>query len=283
MKVNVSMLKTWMTCPLQAKFKDIETRPQLQNAKGSFGTCIHDALDYYNLTGDYEEALKRFYDTWANPEKLNCMPDVWPKNTTYGQLRKKGKEILDSYYEKNKWEDRDIIVSEHRFLVPFGDHELSGIVDLVQTKKSTGNRRVLQIVDFKSNAKKPNLDTLRMDIQFTAYVYASLQPEFWTGNKNYPAIPDGLALYEEFKDMDRKAIWYHLWDNKEINTGDRDDNDFLRLYRCTLEVVNAIEKDVYVPNISGDTCTWCSYQDICKAVIPIRSKMGRMTEEESAL
>jgi hypothetical protein len=59
-----------------------------------------------------------------------------------------------------------------------------------------------------------------------------------------------------------------LRQNKEINCGRRDDLDFMRLYRCCQEIAKAIDLDVHVPSISGDSCMWCSYTDVCKAYIP---------------
>lgn len=285
MKVNVSLLRTWMTCPLQARFNEVENRPRLQNAKASFGTIIHAALDQYADHGDVERAVVFFKTNWGNPNLLNVMPDKWPKNTTYGGLLTKGEEILRLYHDKLKWETREIIGTEHKFHVPFGDHSISGVVDLLEVKKNSRGKDVLRVIDFKTNAKKPTINVLRLDIQFTAYVYASLQPEFWTGTPDpegkYPGFPDGEALYDRFLKSERKPIWYHLWDNKEVTVGSRDDNDFMRLYRCVVEVANAVEKGVYVPNISGDSCVWCDYTDICKAVVPVRAKLEEeLTEDE---
>lgn len=269
MKISASTLRTWMGCPLQAKFKDTLDRPQKINAKTSFGTIIHDALEYYNNTGDYGGAVARFHKTWENPNLLNAQIDWWPKGVTYGTLKKKGEEILESYHKKAVWDKRDIIASEHKFCVPIGDHLLSGIVDLIEARP-LGKHTELTIVDFKTASRKPFGDDLKLDIQFTVYWYASLQPEFWMGfdNDKYQGMDDGEALYEEFLNSPRKVIWHHLWDNKEMNAGPRDDEDFMRLYRCVDAVADAIQKDVYVPNISGSTCIWCDYTDVCPVMIP---------------
>lgn len=618
LKTNISTLKTWMACPLQARFKEIERRPWKQNAKASFGVCIHEALEGYNIHGDVERAIDRFKETWHDPDILDVAPETWPKYTDYGKLRAKGIDILKLYDEKNKWENRRIIGQEHRFCVPIGDHQISGIVDLVESKKSGRGARSLRIVEYKTNSKAPTNMQLRMDIQFcvdteteiltrrgwksyaellvgedvltydqstgwaewqparevyqfeaidqemvslegkahsslttknhrwpvshvvsgrngwreeprvvvsedltdadrilcaapvkdlplsngysdsmvelvawfaaertawhnmslslaqsprvnpvyveriesvldslftceeslrnlaypawrvshdadcnryylnrtassevcrffsdttnkvvdvtwlsqlteqqlrlfvetfvdadghrsndrveivqsvkerldvlqvaysllgvrtslrrikvggrtfwslavkqnesrfapktdtrtierytgvvwcpvtdnstwfarrsghvyftgnTAYVYASLQPEFWMGNpeatkessQTYAALPDGEMFWESFQGVDRRAVWYDLWNNKEKDAGPRDDDDFLRLYRCIVEVNNAIEKGVYVPSISGDTCTFCDYTDICTAVKPIRDRMDLKIGED---
>lgn len=602
MKLSPSALKTWMSCSLQARFKEIENRPSKINAKTTYGTCMHDALEYYNLSGDINGAIDRFKATWKDPSLLNAVPDWWPRNTTYGDLLKRGVATLETYHKKNVWDKRDIIAAEHRFCVPIGDHLLSGIVDLIEARGKeltivdykaqplyskiltpqgwitmgqlsvgnevigsngkptkvvgvfpqgvTDNYRVhfkdgthtecsgehywtvrkvgsedwqtLRLVDFKDNlqysektnwlwetpvcepvefstvelpihpyilgilisegsgtqdgvrftsasleivnrvadllpnnlelrsngidhricnpsnskdnviakalselglkvralekfiphiylycssiedrkellaglmdgdgsasnrvqyrtssprladdfltlcrslggvprcgksfkswyrdddgnkrhceesyhlspcvpfnpfwmeskrnhwkepknkltrrivqverlqdtetqcikvanidglyvtddfivthntaGKRPFGDDLRLDVQFTAYYYASMQPEFWIGyDEEYPGMEGGLDLYYEFLDSPRKVIWYHLMDNKELNAGPRDEDDFGRLYRCIDAISKAVEKDIYVPNISGSSCIWCDYTDICPVQIP---------------
>lgn len=278
MKTNVSMLKTWMDCPLKAKFRYIDGGEGLQNAKASFGVIIHDALEQYNVTGDIDYAIERFKFHWDHPEELDVVPDVWPKNTDFGKLRNKGIDILEQYHGKNRWEDRSIVTQEHKFCVPMGDHLLSGIVDCIEVKTSGRGVRTLRVIDYKTNVKAPTIAQLRMDIQFTAYVYASMQPEFWLGNEEvdpkYVPLENGERMFRALEGVQRRAVWYDLWNLKEKDAGDRDDNDFLRLYRCITEVNNALEKEVYVPNISGDTCTFCDFTEECTAVSMIRDKMG---------
>ena len=137
MRFSASSMQSWMNCPLQAKFKHIERRPSLQHAKASFGTCIHDALEMYNNGVDVDTCVERFKLTWENPEILDVVPDIWP---TYGAgfaaLRKKGIEMLRTYDRVNSYEDREVIGTEIEFLVPFGDHELKGFIDLLEIKRS---------------------------------------------------------------------------------------------------------------------------------------------------
>lgn len=267
-----------MGCSLQAKFKEIENIPYKSSGKAVFGSCIHEALERYNNGIPIEQVIDRFYDTWENPDKLGLTIDYWPRFTTYGGLRKKGKEILALYAEKNAWQKRTIIATEFRYCVPFGDHELSGIVDLVELKQSTKGKMALRIVDFKTSTKPPTLANLRLDIQFTSYIYASLQPEFWTGvpgSEKYVGLPDGEKLFDLYRDVPRRAIWFHLWTNKEIDAGDRDEMDFMRLYRCMNEIEKAVKADIYVPDISGTNCTYCDFTDICPVTYPIYDKLNR--------
>lgn len=619
MKFNASMLKTYMDCPLKARFQEVEKLPRLQNAKATFGSCVHMALEDFNKHGNVDVSIKLFKELWDDPSKAGLSIDVWPKFTTYGGLRKRGIEIMQEYADRHKWETRTVVATEHRFCVPFGEHHLSGIVDLVEKKKSGKGKNVLRIVDYKTNTKQPNLAQLRLDIQFcadesteiltrrgwkqydqvlvgedvltlnqntmqsewqaaeavhvfdakdqmlvalegkdhsslttknhrwpvkhyvsghkgwkiedrivlsedltgsdriicaaptsglplespysdafveliawfwteghvvrggscslaqsktanpenvsrieaalttefgsesdslrntdmpvwrsshdedcvrfymnrvasdsiaavfldypekivscdfvaqltreqlelfvdvsiladghinngsplitqsvearldpiqmaytllgkrtckreyelkgngpyagrvfyslsvkdltpyfvpslhkraevkyagkvwcpstangtwlsrrngmvsytgnTIYDYASRQPEFWMGfedDPRYPPLPNGEKLFEQYARLERKVIWYHLWSNKEINAGDRDDSDMMRLYRALTEVQKAVDNEIYVPNISGDSCTYCDYTDRCGIVVPVHVKMREEIED----
>lgn len=283
MRFSASKLRTWMDCPLQAKFKEEDDSPQIINAKQVFGVVIHSCLEEFNNGVPLDACLVRFKQLWHEPELIGMPIDVWPKFTTYGGLRKKGIEILESYASRHKWESRNVIATEHRFCVPFGEHFLTGIVDLVEQKKSPSGKKQLRIVDYKTASKQPTLADLRMNIQLTIYVYASQQPEFWLGfpdDERYPAIPDGANLFQLYEKLPRRAIWYHLWTSKEIDAGDRDDADMMRLYRCVTEVEKAVKNDVYVPDISGNSCTYCDYTEQCGIVVPIRHKMTKEITEE---
>lgn len=282
MKFNASLIKKWMLCPLQARFAELDQLPYRNNAKATFGTCIHEALEGYNKHGNVDEAIKRFKQTWHEPEILGAGIDYWPKFTTYGGLRKRGIEILQEYDSHHAWETRTVVATEHKFCVPFGEHTLSGIVDLVEKKKSGRGKNVLRIVDYKTNSKQPTLMQLRLDIQFTIYSYASEQPEFWLGFENdprYPPMPNGANLYEAYKKLPRKAIWYHLWGNKEIDAGDRDDADMMRLYRVCNEIEKAVKNEIYIPSIGADSCTWCDYTEECGIVVPIHAKLHEPIED----
>lgn len=276
MRFRQSTLKTWMACALQARFAHIDKLPQKQNAKASFGTCIHHALAMFNETGDEEAAVEDFQHYWHNPEKLGVEPEVWPKFTTYGGLREQGIQIIRDYVEKLQWEQRTVVAVEHPFLVPFGDHELSGTVDLVEMRKNHKGQDVLRVVDYKTNTRQPTKGELAVNIQFTVYTYATLQREFWTGvegDPDHPPLFNGDFMFGAFSEVARRGIWYHLWTGKEIDAGTRADSDFMRMYRLCQEIARAVELEVYVPTISGDSCTVCDYANgPCPVQIPERAE-----------
>lgn len=167
MRFNPSFLKVWQDCQLKGKFEHIDEYPRRQHIKATFGSCIHHALELYNLTGDVEESKKRFLHLWQHPEEINATPQDFGQYQM-GTLRAKGLEILDNYHEKTILETREVIATEHRFCVPIGNHEVSGIVDLVEWRISGRGIPILGIVDYKTNTKKPTLNDLRLDLQFCA-------------------------------------------------------------------------------------------------------------------
>jgi len=267
-----SLITTWMSCALQARFQSIDNLPRRQHARATFGTCVHFALELYSNNGDVDAAVEAFTQVWEKPETLGVAPDIWPKYMTYGGWREKGIKLIIDYHDRIRWENREVIGSEVKFLVPFGDHELTGTVDLLESRKNSSGKLLLRVVDFKTNSKAPTKYNLRYNIQFTTYVWASMQPEFWMGNgPDYPALPGGLLLYERFKEIPRRGIWFHLQTNKEIDAGPRDDEDFIRLYRVCEEIDKAITHNVFVPNISGDSCGFCDYTEPCGLAIPTQN------------
>jgi hypothetical protein len=118
-----------------------------------------------------------------------------------------------------------------------------------------------------NSGMRPNLDNLYLNIQFTAYDYASWQKEFWTGypgqKDKYPGLPNGQGIWEALQDVPRQGIWYDLKKNQEIDVGPRGEKDYARMYRAMEQIARAVEHEVYVPSISGDTCGFCDFQDIC--------------------
>lgn len=249
---------------MQGYYKYVELLREPQNAKATYGTIIHDALRHYNLTGDIEGAKRLFRDHWKNPEKVGLEPEWWPKGATYDGLREQGVRVLERYHDSLKWEAREVIGVEHPFLVPFGDFELMGYVDLLELRRSGNGRKTLNVTDYKGGKWQPKTVELLYDIQFTVYLYAVDQPEFWLGNgtPEFPGLPDGERLFEELAETPRRAIWYHLDNLKSIDAGARKDEDYARLYRLCVEVRKAQAAGVYVPRI-GDSCSLCGFTKEC--------------------
>lgn len=268
MRVSFSMLNMWMQCPLQARFHYVDKLERLNNSAASFGNCIHHSLEMYNKTGDVDGALKEFARVWEEPELIGAGFDYYIKGTSYGSYYARGVEILREYHEKQKWNARTILATEHPFLVPLGEHELVGFVDLVEMRRAPNGKDTIRIIDYKTSKKAPWANELRFNQQFTAYLWAADQEEFWLGNgPDFPPMANGEFLWGALRDTPRIGIWYHLNNNKELSCGERTDEDYMRLYRAVCEIDRAIQNKVYVPDISGETCGFCPYTEPCGLAI----------------
>jgi RecB family exonuclease len=262
LRFSASRLKKYMACPLQAYFRYVEHRPEQQNAAAVFGTVVHKALQVFNDTSSYTQAVETFRRLWNDPEEIGLHIDFWPRYTNYQSYLEKGLEVLERFRDSVKWDQRQVIATEHAFLVPFGEYELTGIVDLTELRRSGNGKRLLRVVDYKSG-QTPNQMALREDIQFHIYVYAVDQPEFWVGNgPDFPGLPDGERLFEELRDVPRRAIWWQLTPPKEIDAGPRDEEHYLRLYRVCQQVERAHRHEVFIPRL-GEACQFCSYTQEC--------------------
>ena len=150
---------------------------------------------------------------------------------------------------------------------PFGNHLLSGIIDNLLYDKS---QDILLICDLKTGAR-PNKDNLHASLQFTSYDWATRKDEFWTGYPpeidKYWGVSDGSERLEQFRDTKRLGVWFDLRNAKEYPVGQRTEQDFLRMLRLCDQIELAIERDVYVPTITGDTCKFCAYKDVCSVYV----------------
>lgn len=271
MRFSASRAGVGMQCMLQYRFKYVDGLPDPTNAKTCFGSVMHLVLERYERgSNNLELALSLWSDWWREPEKVGLEHGRWPKFTNWSGLNDRGRQILETYHEQRRLQPVDIVALEHRFLVPFGEHELTGVVDKLDIKKSGNGRQLLRLVDYKTASRKPTVAELALNIQFSIYHYALSRPEFWLGNgPEYPAVDNGEWWFSMLEDQPRRCVWHHLWTGQELDAGGRDQEDYERLYRLLSELDKAIKHEVYVPSISADHCNLCSYANgPCPARVP---------------
>lgn len=156
MKFSPSMIRTWMKCGLQAKFNYIDQIPQQQNAAASLGSAVHLALENYNENGDELAAIELFKDAWDRPAEYGIEPEIWPARTSFGSYREKGIKMLEEYFENYRWSSTATLAQELRFCVPFGKHELSGIVDQLSVDLAA---KEIKVIDYKGLALSTEIPT----------------------------------------------------------------------------------------------------------------------------
>lgn len=275
-RFSASRLQTAMNCQMQFKFKYIDKLPDDRgNAAAVYGQCVHLALEKYNSQEtDVKGAIKLFADAWNKPEKYNMMtPTIWAPRMSHAAYMKRGKDSIKAYAESISWRKREVVAVEHKFMVPMGDYELTGYVDHLEITKDKKGRRVLLVEDHKTSTRAPSKTFLQGNIQFTVYDYATRQPEFWLGNgPDFPPMEQGEWYMEMTKDLPRLNMWHGVTIGKQISAGERDEKDFERLHLALQQIDKAIENDVFVLDISGETCGFCPYTVECG--LPIHEDTG---------
>lgn len=272
MRFSASKVKAWTGCSLAAHYRYDDSLPRSESGAAVFGTVIHHALQVYiDSCGDHPRAKNDFLTLWAYPDRIGKKIDYYPQRTSWGGYRKKGIDILDALHAQRRLRNTTTVGTEIEFLVPFGEHELYGFIDLLEIEKSGTGIEILKIIDWKSSGTTPTAVELAVDVQFTVYHWAVNQREFWCGMPDDPrftGLPNGEWLWETVgRDMSKRCIWYHLNSQKEIDAGPRSDLDYQRLYRVCDEIQRASAAEIYVPKV-GAACLHCDYQAQCALEIP---------------
>ena len=203
--VRQSDLSSYMRCPKQYWFQRDGIYPREQSSALSFGTAIHDAVLEMEVARDLKVGLDRYKAIWNNLEAHDLAYDyILPRNSHEG-YQAMAKQILGDWWQIIQWDQDVVLGREHFFEVPLGKrgHVLTGTVDKLALRM-VGSSQVVLISDYKTSAKAPTRDYLRHNVQFTAYSYASTQPEFWG------TIPGGLDIMANVAKHPRVGEWVHL-------------------------------------------------------------------------
>jgi len=267
--VRQSDLKTWSKCPLMYRYQKVDKLARTQSGSLTFGTIIHACVLYMETSEDVEGAVSMFQEMWASPESFDeqleqngqsLKVDYYVKGTNFKKYAAEGERILRSWWGLIQWESDHVLAREYQFTVPIGNgHLFTGTIDKLALRymPKVPGRRVVLVSDYKTTRKEPTYDWLNDDLQFTAYSYATTQPEFWAG------ITNGEALYEELMDVPRWGEWVQLMGPKRKDAGERLAHHYNRLTIAVDELARSVEAGIFVPNISGESCLYCDFRDRC--------------------
>lgn len=244
--------------------------------------------------------LRTFEYYWQheNLEQLGLKITVWLPRQTWDGLLERGRRALRDTYDLLRKDDGHLLALEYGFAVPLEVngrlHTLHGYVDRLAIKKHQ-RKPYISVDDYKAG-KKPTY--LRHHQQFTAYALATTIPEFWTG---WPDAGLSGEHYEhgglEHFDADligrieqsfsswgyrlhsgsgthgetdlhlplasRRGRWINVNEVGFSDAGWRTARDFARFELAIDAYVRAREAGIYSLNISGDTCNFCAFRQIC--------------------
>lgn len=262
MRVRQSDLKTWMKCPLLFKFQNVDGLPREQSGSLTYGSILHDCVLFMEVNQDLAGAVARFHELWQAPTLLGAEYhiDYYVKGTNWKKFNDEGPRVLKDWWSIISWDAALTLAREYSFEVPVGSsgNTLVGTVDKLEVKfRADVGSYVVNVSDYKTNKKTPTYDYLAEDLQFSAYGYATTRPEFWTG------IPNGQALFEQYRDLPRYGEWVQLTTPRRMDAGVRTQRHYNRVGMAVDGLADSLAMGIFVPNISGETCRYCEYRKPC--------------------
>lgn len=285
--IHQSDLAAWQRCPAEFAYSAANVRED-QNSASAWGTVMHHALHVMERFRDLDRAIETFLYFW-HPLNIDQVTepvpqDGWLPRQDYNTLRQKGVEALRRYAELSNYDEHEVLALEYDFIVPVAGtpHYLAGTIDRLAVRWHR-KLETLCIDDYKSGRQKWGL---RYNVQGSAYAYASLCREFWTGHqatglrpfrgavtytsKGFSEEPERAAelmqrfrLIEDNDPAPRLFTWINLKENKWVNGGYRSTIDYQRLQLAVTQIAASIHANIYPLNISGETCQFCNFRKHC--------------------
>lgn len=296
--IRQSDLSSWARCQLQKFYNDRAKvdpdAPQPASLSATaYGSVVHHCLHQLELMvhegreDALEVALAAFEHYW-HPQNIGAIAEPiteWIARQTFGGLRERGRAAITSTYELLRKDDSHPLALEYQFAVPLEiagrQHTFTGTVDRLTIRRQY-SKPYLGLDDYKSG-RQPTY--LRWHMQGTAYAWASIQPEFWSG---WPDSGVGeLATFDEdvlerlvemfaswgyslhsgtHRELplaSRRFRWINVKDIKFADGGWRTERDYSRLQLAVDAYIRACEAEIYSVNLDGEVCRYCPFQKTC--------------------
>ena len=238
--LSYSQINTFLTCPLQYKYRNVLKIPVPQSAAASFGSSIH-------LT------LQKFYQLHKEGERLNkdvllkMLEDSWIplgyQNKKYEEkMKTRGEKMLTFYFDKAYDPKTKIDDIEKLFRIKLdGNLRLGGKIDRIDKLKDGK----IEIIDYKTG-KKPKEKEIKDNLQMTLYALAAADSGIY--NKS----PESVIL-----------SFYFLEDCEKISST-RNQEQLNSAKDKINKIAKEIEKSDFTPKV-GPWCDFCDFRLICEA------------------
>lgn len=234
MRISYSALDTFNRCPKKYQFQYLDKVRVPKKPELFFGSLIHEvvqmALKKDPILPPIEELLAFYKSKWQE--------EVFSSADEAKQYFAWGENMIRHFHNSHKPGLRNIVAIEKRFLIPLGDHQLSGMIDRVD-KLPFG---AFEVIDYKTSKQLPSKDNLDRDKQLCIY---------------HLAVEN---LWPEAKDI--RLTLYFLKHNSQMTTQRRPD-EIEEIKKHIIETAGKIEKETDFPPKINAFCDWCEYGNLC--------------------
>lgn len=241
-----SQLNTFNTCPRQYHYRYLLKIPTPMNGAASFGSAMHNTLQaFYQLVEQSKQAtLFQEYEEDLSLEKLlsiyeNKWIDVGFESPQHREaLKKRGAEILETFYGHFKEGVPNIVYLEKGFKLKVGGYTLTGRIDRADRLPDG----TLEIIDYKTGRAKTQK---QVDNDQQLMIYA-------------------LAAKECFGQPASKLTLYFLDEDVKIST-EPDEKKLDKLKEKVVKTADKINSSDFTPTPGPFACKFCPFNKICDA------------------
>jgi len=240
--LSVTQIKMYLRCPLQYKFRYIDSLKIPPVSAITLGKSIHSALE-----ANYSQKINTKQDLPVT-QIADLFSDFWEeeaKETLFeaderaGEVKDEGIGLINVYHEQISPNIQPKIV-EKEFELSFENvsYTLKGKLDLVDSQDI--------IIDHKTSKRSMQVESILSDLQLTCYALAYRQV---LGLKE-------RALRFDVMVRNKKPKIQQL----ETQRTEEDINRFLKVLAY---VSKAIHSNIFYPN-ENYFCGVCGYKELCK-------------------
>ncbi len=180
---SFSALKTFENCPLQYKYQYYLKLPTAGSPYFSFGQTIHKVFELYlkeyrSRRNQSQQDLFAKTSSQAELGDFKLLEELYEKNwidewyenkKQKADYRKKGRELLKTFYQTLKASPCNPKFLEKSFYLPLGSYKFTGKIDRAD---STANK-TLEIIDYKTSEKIPSKNDKNDLDQLHVYQWAA--------------------------------------------------------------------------------------------------------------
>lgn len=241
-----SQLTTFDACPRQYHYQYILKIPTPMSGAQSFGSAMHNTLQaFYQLVeqSKQQSLFEEYSEVVSLDRLLSIYEEKWidvgfESPAHRDTLKKRGQEILETFFEHFKEGIPSIVYLEKSFKLKVGDYTLSGRIDRAD-RLADGT---LEIIDYKTGKAKKQED---VDKDQQLMIYA-------------------MAAEEALGQPASKLTLYFLDDDVKISTHP-DEKKMSKLKEKIIKTADKINQSNFTPTPSQRICKFCPFNKICDA------------------
>ncbi len=238
--LSYSQLDTFITCPLQYKYRYILNIPVPPSAALTFGVTMHQTIRaFYELVKTGEHPTKETL--------VGLLANHW-SSIGYGEkayeekMKKHGKELLEGFFEKGYDPERIPKDLEASFKIRITPAlTLGGRIDRVDTLPDGK----LEIIDYKTGQSPKGRDVTK-DTQLTVYALAATEP----------------GIYN--KKPDEVIVSFYFFEDQSKFSATRTIEQLSKAKGEIARKADEISRSDFPPT-PGKHCDFCEFRLICEA------------------